>query len=60
MYENRVCKYFEIKTLGEYHDLYVESNTLFLADLFENFRNKCLEIYEPDPAKIVLAPALAW
>ena len=32
-----VCKDFEIKNLGEYHDLYVQSNTLLLADVFENF-----------------------
>ena len=35
----RVCKDFERKNLGEYHDLYVQSNTLLLADVFENFRN---------------------
>ena len=34
-----VCKDFEIKTLEEYHDLYVQSNTLLLPDAFENFRN---------------------
>ena len=42
----RVCKDFEIKYLGEYHDLHVQSNTLLLADVIENFRNTCLEIYE--------------
>ena len=36
----RICKDFEIKNLGEYHDLYVQSNTLLLADVFENFKNK--------------------
>ena len=35
----KVCKDFDIKTLGEYYDLYVQSNTLLLADVFENFRN---------------------
>ena len=55
-----VCKDFEIKNLGEYHDLYVQSNTLLLADVFENFRNMCLEIYELDPAKFLSAPGLAW
>ena len=34
----RVCKDFEIKSLGEYHDLHVQNGTLFLADVFENFR----------------------
>ena len=55
-----VCKDFEIKNLGEYHDLYVQSNTLLLADVFENFRNMCLKIYERDPAKFLSAPGLAW
>ena len=49
----RVCKEFEIKNLGEYHDLYVQSDTLSLADIFENFRNMCLKIYELDPAKFL-------
>ena len=56
----RVCKDFEIKNLGEYHDLYVQSNTLLLADVFENFRNMCLEIYEFDPAKFLSARGFAW
>ena len=47
-----VCKDFEIKNLGEYHDLYVQSDTLLLADVFENLRNMCLKIYEFDPYKI--------
>ena len=38
----RVCKDFEIKNLGEYNDLYDESDTLLLADVFGNFRNMCL------------------
>ena len=56
----RVCKNFEIKNLGEYHDLYVQSDTLLLGEVFENFRNMCLEIYELDPAKFLSAPGLAW
>ena len=54
----RVCKHFEIKGLGEYHDLYVQSDTLLLSDLFENFRIMCLGIYELDPAKFLSAPGL--
>ena len=54
-----VCKDFEIKNLGEYHDLYVQSYTLLSADVFENFRNMCLKIYELDPAKFLTAPGLA-
>ena len=40
--------------------MYLESNTLLLADVFENFRNMFLEIYELDPAKFLSAPGLAW
>ena len=49
------CKDFKIKYLGEYHNFYVQSDTLLLTDLFGNFRNMCLEIYELDPAKFLPA-----
>ena len=55
----KTCKDFEIENLGEYHHLYVQSDTLLLADVFENFRNMCLEIYKLDPAKFLSAPGLA-
>ena len=51
MHEKRVCKNFEIKNLGKYHDFYVRSDSLLLADVFENFRNMSLEIYELDPVR---------
>ena len=54
----RVCKDFEIKNWREYHYLYVQSNTLFLADVFDNFRNMYLKIYELDPAKYLWALGL--
>ena len=57
---NKVFKIFGLKNLGEYHDLYVQSDTLLLADVFENFRNKCLEVYELDPAHFLSLPRLAW
>ena len=44
------------KNVGEYHDLYVQSDTALLADVFESFREKCIEIYEPDPAHFLSAP----
>ena len=56
----RLYKESKINNLGDYHDLYVQSDTLLLADVFENFRNKCLEIYELDPIYFVSAPGLAW
>ena len=55
-----VCKDFEIKKLGGYHDWYVQSNTLLLADIFENLWYIRLEIYELDPAGFLTAPGLAW
>ena len=60
MHAKRVCKDFKIKNLGEHHDLYVQSNTLLLGDVFENFRNMYLTIYQFDPAKFISAPGLAW
>ena len=49
-YTKKVCKDFEIKNLGEYHDLHVQSDTLLSADVFMGFRNMGLEIYELNPA----------
>ena len=47
-------------TCGEYHDLFVKSNTLLLADVFENFRNMCLDIHGFHPVYFLFAPGLAW
>ena len=58
-YTKRLCKDFEIKNLGEHHDLYIQSDTLLLGDVLENFRNMCLEICELDPVKFLSAPGLA-
>ena len=55
----RVCEDCEIKNLGEYHDLYVQRGALLLADVFENFRNMCINIYELDPAKFLSYPGIA-
>ena len=56
----RVCKDFDIKKLGEYHDLYVKSDTLLLADVFKKFKKVYLEIYQSDPAKSISVLWLAW
>ena len=50
-----VFEYLINKHLGDYHDLYVQSDTLFPADVFENFRNMCIKVYKLDPA-----PGVAW
>ena len=57
---NNVFKKFKLKNLGEYHDLYVQSDTLLLADVFENFRNMCIKVYELDPAHFLSLLGLAW
>ena len=56
----KVWDALNIKNLGEYHDLYVQSDTALLADVFENFRDKCIEIDELDPAHFLSAPGLSW
>ena len=56
----KVWNTFNIKNLGECHDFYVQSDTLLLADVFENFIGKCIETFELDPAHFLSAPGLAW
>ena len=57
---NNVFKNLSNKNLGDFHDLYVERETLLLADVFENFRNMCIKVYELDPVHFLSAPGLAW
>ena len=59
-YAKRVFKNLSNKNLGDYHDLYVQSDILLLADVFENFRNMCNKTYELDPAHFLSPPGLAW
>ena len=59
-YAQKVWEVFEINNCGEYHNLYVQSDALLLADVFENFRNKCIEIYGLDPSYFLCTPELAW
>ena len=60
IHAKRVFKGLNNKNLGDYHDLYVQSDTLSLADLFENFRNMCTKIYELVPPHFLSSPGLAW
>ena len=57
---SNVFNKFKLNNLGDYHDLHVQSDTLLLADVFENFRNMCLKEYELDPAHFLSLPGLAW
>ena len=58
-HEKRLFKEFNIKNVGEYHDLYVKSDTLLLLEVFKKFLNNCVEIYQLDPAHFVSGPGLA-
>ena len=46
--------------MGDYYDLYAQTNTHLLADVFETFREQCIEIYGLDPSYFYSAPGLAW
>ena len=59
-YAKKVWKTFKIKTMGEYHDLYVGSDVLLLTDVFENFRKTCMQYYKLDPCHYFTSPGLSW
>ena len=56
----KIWKEFEMKTMKDYHDLYLELDVLLLADVFEIFREVCLDNYKLDPAWYLTAPGLSW
>ena len=55
-----VWKTFKMETMQDYHDLYLKSDVLLLADCFENFRKKCMEFYDLDPAHYYTTPGFSW
>ena len=57
---NRTWKEFGFKDLGEYDDLYLKTDVILLANVFEEFRKVCLKNYGLDPAHFYTAPGLAW
>ena len=57
---NNVFKGLKLENLGDYHDLYVQSDTLLSADVFNNSRDICIKEYELDPAHFLSLPGLAW
>ncbi|XP_076301197.1 uncharacterized protein LOC143219181 [Lasioglossum baleicum] len=60
VHASTVWSRFAIKTLGQYSDLYLKLDVLLLADVFENFRDDCLENYKLDPAHYYTLPGFAW
>ena len=56
----RVWRDFGINNMGEYHDLYLRTDVILLANVFEEFRRVCMENYGLDPAHFYKAPGLAW
>ena len=56
----QVWNAMEKNTLGCYHDTYLKTDVLLLADVFETFWNTCLKNYKLDPAHFYAAPGLAW
>ena len=59
-HSNSMFKGFKLDNIGDYHDLYVKSDTLLLADVFENSRDINIRVYELDPTHFVSLPGLAW
>ena len=57
---HRVWKEFRIHSLGDYHDLYLRTDVILLASMFEAFRDTCLEHYSLNPAHFYTSPGLAW
>ena len=56
----KIREVFEIKNFGEYHNLCAQSDTLLLADIFESFRDKCIEMYDLYSANFLTTAGLAW
>ena len=56
----KVWKAFKIKTMGEYHELYLGSDVLLLTNVFENFRKTCMRYYKLDPCHYFTSPGLSW
>ena len=60
MHAQQVWNEFNCMTMGDYHDVYLKSDVLLLADVFESFRKTALETYKLDPAHYITAPGLSW
>lgn len=59
-FAQKIWKTFNLKTMREYTNLYLKTDVLLLADIFENFRDNCIEMYELDPAHYYTLPGYSW
>ncbi len=59
-YAQEVYRKFNVKNMGQYHDLYVKTDVILLCDVFESFRNVCMENYKLDPCHYYTSPGLSW
>ena len=59
-HEQKVWEVFGCQTLGDYHDLYVTTGVLLLADVFKNLRKVCQDKYELGPKYYYSSPGLSW
>ena len=57
---SNIWREFRIRNMGEYHDLYLRTDTILLANVFESFRSICIENHGLDPAHFYTVPGLAW
>ena len=60
LHAQHVWKHFKMKTFGDYHDLYLKTDTILLAEVFENFRRQALQSYSIDPTYVFSSPGLTW
>ena len=57
---NKLWNVFDMKTFGEYQDLYLKRDVLLLCDVFERFISTCLKYYRLDPCHYFSSPGLSW
>ena len=60
VHAEEVWRVFRCRTMGDYHDVYLKSDVILLADVFESFRNTAMETYKLDPAHYFTAPGFSW
>ena len=60
MFGQKLWNKFDLENIGQLHDLYMDTDVMLLADMFETFRKNTLDKYKLDPAHFMTAPSLSW